>query len=162
MRALISIALLLLGVACAQKAHTPALEVTPQKLYFAVEVHQDGKLVAQPKLLGAEGVTLRAERRPEGSRASDYSLRLLPVRKGAGYEVDVDVQLPGGQRGHSALSLLHGEVRKLELGRVPGELSLELLLMEVDSPEFRALMQLSQEPFHERGVGGAGMEPGAI
>ena len=115
--------------------------------------------MAKPKLLGAEGIALRAERKPQGARASDYSLRLVPVRKGAGYEVDVDLQLPDGPRGHSELSLLHGEVRKLELGKVPGELSLELLLMEVDSPEFRALMELSQS---ELGVGGAGAEPGAI
>jgi hypothetical protein len=148
MRSLISIALLLSCVACAQAPRQP---VAPQKLYFAVEVHRDGKLVAQPKLLGEEGVALRAERRPPGATASDYTLRLRPVRKGAGYEVDVDLALPGGG-GHTELSLLHGEVRRLELGQVPGELSLELLLMEVDSPEFRALMQLANEP----GVGGAG------
>ncbi|MFP2933208.1 hypothetical protein ACLESO_50295 [Pyxidicoccus sp. 3LG] len=46
--------------------------------------------------------------------------------------------------GHSELALLHGQQRKLQLGRVPGELEVSLLLMKVDSPEFRALMQLGE------------------
>ncbi len=152
MRALISILLLMFGGVACTKAHQEAS--APARLYFAVEVHRNGEVVAQPKLLGEEGVTLRAERRPVGATASDYVLRLRPVRNGGVYEVDVDLALPGsGARAHRGLSLLHGEVRRLELGSVPGELSLELLLMEVDSPEFRALMQLGNEG---PAIGGAG------
>ena len=150
MRALISILLLLFGGVACTKAHQEAS--APSRLYFAVEVHRNGEVIAQPRLLGEEGVTLRAERRPVGASASDYVLRLRPVRNGGVYEIDVDLALPGANA-HRELSLLHGEVRRLELGSVPGELSLQLLLMEVDSPEFRALMQLGNEG---PAVGGAG------
>src|SRR3712207_8453561 len=47
---------------------------------------------------------------------------------------------------HSELSLLHGEERRLDLGTHAGDLEVSLVLMRVDSPEFRALMDLSSRP----------------
>ncbi|MGA9526148.1 MAG: hypothetical protein WBV82_32110 [Myxococcaceae bacterium] len=153
MRTFISIAAFIvfaLGPGCAQ-AHQKAAVAPSQKLYFAVEVVREGRVVAQPKLLGEAGRRLKAERRAPGAPAPDYQLSLLPVLSGDRYRIDLDLQLPGST-GHSELALLHGEERRLELGRKPGDLAIRLMVMEVDSPEFRALMGLMDGP----GVGGAG------
>ncbi|MBF5043617.1 hypothetical protein FGE12_14570 [Aggregicoccus sp. 17bor-14] len=125
-----------------------ALALAPAKahaepLYFALEVRRAGRLVAQPKLLGETGRTVRAERRQPGAAQPDYRLVLTPSAGGKeSFQVELDVALPEGQQGHGELSLLHGEQRKLQLGRVPGELEVSLLVMKVDSPEFKALMDL--------------------
>jgi hypothetical protein len=153
MRTFISIAavvFLALGPGCAQ-AHQKAAAAPSQKLYFAVEVVREGRVVAQPKLLGEAGRRLTAERRAPGATAPDYTLSLMPVLSGDRYRIDLDVLLPGS-KGHSELALLHGEERRLELGRKPGDLAIRLMVMEVDSPEFRALMGLMDGP----GIGGAG------
>ncbi len=153
MRAFISIAavaLLALGPGCAQ-AHQKAAVAPSQKLYFAVEVLREGRVVAQPKLLGEAGRRITAERRAPGASAPDYTLSLMPVLSGDKYRIDLDLLLPDSQ-GHSELALLHGEERKFELGRKPGDLAVRLMVMEVDSPEFRALMGLMDGT----GIGGAG------
>lgn len=115
-----------------------------EPLYFALSVWRDGRLVAQPKLLGESGHTLRAERRRPGALVPDYSLVLTPKGEGNSFRLELDLTLPEAQ-GHSELGLLHGQERKLQLGRVPGELEVSLMLMKVDSPEFRALMDLSED-----------------
>ncbi len=115
-----------------------------EPLYFALEVRRDGRLVAQPKLLGETGRTIRAERRKPGAPHSDYQLILTPIAEGETYHLSLELTLPE-LRGHSELALLHGQQRKVQLGRVPGELEVSLLLMRVDSPEFRALMDLTTD-----------------
>lgn len=115
-----------------------------EPLYFALEVRRDGRLIAQPKLLGESGSTLRAERRRPGALFPDYRLVLTPRGEGNSFRLELDLTLPEAQ-GHSELALLHGQERKLQLGRVPGELEVSLLLMKVDSPEFRALMDLAED-----------------
>lgn len=115
-----------------------------EPLYFALEVRREGRLVAQPKLLGETGRTLRAERRKPGAPQSDYQLVLTPIEEGGLYHLSLELTLPE-LRGHSELALLHGQQRKLQLGKVPGELEVSLLLMRVDSPEFRALMDLADD-----------------
>lgn len=122
------------------EARSPASE----PLYFALEVRQAGRLLAHPKLLGEAGKTLRVERRQAGAPEADYRFSLHPVRLGDKYQVDFALQLPNAH-GRSALALLPGEVRRIELGHSPGDLQVSLLLMRVDSPEFRALMDLSGE-----------------
>ena len=128
---------LLCAGACATTAKS-----APQQLYFAVEVSRQGKVVATPKLLGEAGVPLRAERRQPGARFADYQLLLEPKDTGHGYRIKLDLATPDSS-GHSELSLLHGEERKVELGRAPGDLQISLMVMRVDSPEFRALFDLS-------------------
>jgi hypothetical protein len=133
---------------------------SPQKLYFAVEVLKEGQVVARPKLLGEAGRRLVAERRAPGAQTSDYQLSLMPVFNGDHYRIALDLRLPD-REGHSDLALLHGEERRLELGRKPGDLSVRLLVMEVDSPEFRALMGAPDEKVapaepEAPGIGGAG------
>ncbi|WP_224366130.1 hypothetical protein [Hyalangium versicolor] len=115
-----------------------------EPLYFALEVRREGRLVAQPKLLGETGRTLRAERRKPGANQADYQLILTPILEGNTYHLSLELTLPE-LRGHSELALLHGQQRKLQLGKVPGELEVSLMLMKVDSPEFRALMDLAAD-----------------
>jgi hypothetical protein len=126
---------------CAWKAAQPA---PSEKLYFAVEVRREGKLIGHPKLLGETGKLLRAERRQPGAALPDYQLVLKPTDRGDRYHLVLDLQLPE-RSGHSELALLHGEERRLELGEHDGDLEVSLLLMRVDSPEFRALMDLSAQ-----------------
>ncbi|WP_171817865.1 hypothetical protein [Pyxidicoccus fallax] len=135
---------LLVGLSSAMTPAAARAEPRAEPLYFAVEVRREGRIVAQPKLLGETGRTLRAERRRPGAPLPDYRLILTPKASGDSYLLQLDLLLPEAE-GHSELALLHGQQRKLQLGRVPGELEVSLLLMKVDSPEFRALMQLSED-----------------
>ncbi len=113
-----------------------------EPLYFALEVRREGRLVAQPMFLGERGRTLRAERRQPGAAQPDYRLVLIPTSEGEKFHLELDLSLPQAH-GHSELSLQHGQQRKLQLGSRPGELEVSLLVMKVDSPEFRALMDLA-------------------
>lgn len=145
MRAFVPAFLLLAGVASAACAPAHREAVAPRQLYFAVELYRDGHKIGTPRLLGETGRTLRAERRQPGASLADYALTLNPQVEGDRYRIDVELQLPE-IRGQSELALLHGEMRRIELGRNPGDLSVSLTLMEVDSPEFRALMELAGAP----------------
>jgi hypothetical protein len=119
---------------------TPVSEelASRQQLYFAVELTQDGHRLGAPQLLGFEGRQVVAEKRTPGSTQSDYRLVLRPRESGAGYKVVLEVVLPSGKL-LGEVVVLHGEERSVELGDAT---VLKLLLMRVDSPEFRALMQL--------------------
>ena len=139
---------LVVGLACITAMPTQA---QAEPLYFALEVRREGRLVAQPKLLGETGRTLRAERRKPGASEPDYRLVLTPTSEGETFRLELDLVLPE-IKGHSQLALLHGQERKVQLGRYPGDLEVSLLLMKVDSPEFRALMDLAADP-DERGSG---------
>ncbi|WP_309897143.1 hypothetical protein [Archangium sp.] len=139
---------LVVGLLCVTAMPTQA---QAEPLYFALEVRREGRLVAQPKLLGETGRTLRAERRKPGASEPDYRLVLTPTSEGETFKLELDLVLPD-IKGHSQLALLHGQERKVQLGRYPGDLEVSLLLMKVDSPEFRALMDLAADP-DERGSG---------
>ncbi|MGQ0508614.1 MAG: hypothetical protein ACT4TC_25220 [Myxococcaceae bacterium] len=134
---LITASLALAVAACVSTAAPKA----PEKLYFAVELRRDGELVGKPKLLGETGKPLRVERRQQGATLADYELRLLPERDGGQFKVELDAAVRDAG-GHQELALLHGQEKKLQLGRLPGELEISLTLMKVDSPEFRTLMGL--------------------
>lgn len=137
------LALVFLTAACAS---VPSPKVG-ERVYLALELRQAGRLVAKPKLLGETGRVVRAERRQPGNDVSDYRLVLTPTQpaKDGPFELEVSLELPQA-RGHSKLSLLHGEERRLDLGAKPGDLEMTLLLMRVDSPEFRSLMRLREPP----------------
>ena len=107
MRTFISIVLLAVAFGCTEAHHKAA--VKPEKLYFAVEVQHEGKLVGKPRLLGETGKPLRAERRRPGSDVSDYVLVLKPTHEGGRYHLELDVSVPGARKGHTEFSLLHGE-----------------------------------------------------
>jgi hypothetical protein len=114
-----------------------------QKLYFSVEVRREGHLVAKPKLLGQSGKVTRVERRQPGAALADYQLVLVPRPSGAGYHLELDLSLPD-VHGQAELDLAHGQVRQLELGPRAGELQVSLMMMRVDSPEFRLLMDIGE------------------
>jgi hypothetical protein len=139
--------LLLMGLACG----APEAEARGEPLYFALEVRSEGRLVARPKLLGEEGRTVRAERRQPGAAEPDYRLVLVPRAEGSGYRLELDLKLPQGPLWHEGVSLLHGQQRKVYFK--DRELEVSLLLMRVDSPEFRALMDLSPQ---QQATGGSG------
>jgi len=134
----IALTLFLLGAGCASTPKVPG-----QALYFALQVRHEGKLVAKPKFLGETGKVARVERRHPGAALPDYDLVVQPTPRGDRYQVIIDLSLPEVSA-HSELAVLHGEVRQVELGHKPGELQLELMMMRVDSPEFRTLMELSE------------------
>ena len=116
----------------------PEVPAKHQQLYFAVELTQDGKKVGNPQLLGFEGKQVVAEKRAPGAAEPDYRLVLRPREAGQGYKVVLEVVLPSGKK-LGEVVLLHGEERSVQLGDAT---ELKLLLMKVDSPEFRALMHL--------------------
>ena len=123
----------------------PAVSLDGTPLYFRLEIRRDGRLVAMPQFLGEAGKVLRAERRPPGAAVPDYQLVISPFQETERrFRLTLDVAVPGRQ-GSSQLQLNHGEVRKLELGKRKGDLEVKLLLMKVNSPEFRALMRLSAQ-----------------
>ncbi|GMU62799.1 MAG: hypothetical protein AMXMBFR34_45620 [Myxococcaceae bacterium] len=122
----------LLGCASA----TPTTRA-PEALYLAVEVQHDGQTVASPKVLGYEGHRVVVERRSPSAANPDYRLTLTPHEEGQGYKVLLDLDLPSGHR-FGRVGLLHGEEQKVALD---SNTELKVMLMRVDSPEFRALIQ---------------------
>ncbi|HYV46745.1 MAG TPA: hypothetical protein VFA20_17895 [Myxococcaceae bacterium] len=121
----------------------PAVSLDGTALYFKLEIRREGRLIAMPQFLGEAGRVLRAERRPPGATVPDYRLVISPFQQGDHrFQLKLDVAVPGRQ-GSSQVQMDHGEVRKVELGPRKGDLEVKLLLMKVDSPEFRALMKLN-------------------
>ena len=127
---------LLVAVGCATQAPVTR---APEALYLAVEVQEHGHTIARPKMLGYEGKNITVERRQPNAPSADFRLVLSPKEEGQGYGVKLDLQLPSGRRlGH--VGLLHGEERRVVLDR---DTELKVMLMRVDSPEFKALVQRS-------------------
>jgi hypothetical protein len=125
-------------------ASEPALSLDGTPLYFKLEIRSEGRLIAMPQFLGETGKVLRAERRPPGTAVPDYRLVISPSQASERrFRLQLALEVPG-QQGSKSLQIDHGEVRKLELGPRKGDLEVKLLLMKVDSPEFRALMNPSR------------------
>lgn len=121
----------------------PAVSLDGTPLYFKLEIRREGRVIAMPQFLGEAGRVLRAERRPPGAAVADYRLVISPFQQSEHrFQLKLDVAVPG-QQGSSQLQMHHGEVRRVELGPHKGDLEVKLLLMKVDSPEFRALMKLN-------------------
>ena len=134
-----------LTVGCATPPVTQAPEAPRQQLYFALELTQDGHRLGAPQLLGFEGRQVVAEKRAPGATEPEYRLSLRPTESGAGYNVVLELVLPSGKK-LGEVALLHGEERSVQLG----DAELKLMLLRVDSPEFRALMALA--PSTQRGT----------
>lgn len=145
--------LLILGLALASAACSTASswEAREEPLYLALEVRENGRLVAQPQFLAATGRPLRAERRSPGALQRDYQLSLMPSALGEGFQIELDLALPQSQ-GRGEVTLLHGQQRQIQLGKRPGQLTVSVMVMRVDSPEFRALMNLDE----------AGQQPASV
>lgn len=133
---LMSLTVLLVAVGCATQAPVTR---SPEALYLAVEVQENGHTIARPKMLGYEGKNITVEHRQPNAQYADFRLVLSPKEEGQGYGVKLDLELPSGRRlGH--VGLLHGEERRVVLDR---NTELKVMLMRVDSPEFKALVQRS-------------------
>lgn len=113
----------------------------PDQLYLKVEVQQHGKTVASPHLLGFEGRHIIVEKKAPQATSPDYRLVLLPREEGSGYGINFDIELPNGRQG-GRLGLLHGEERSVKLD---DDMQLKVMLMRVDSPEFRAMVGRSSK-----------------
>ena len=131
--------LLLMVGACAPK---PVRAGTAEPLYLAVEVMQGGKRIGAPKLLGFSGHKVTAERRTPGSEAADYKLVMSPREAGSGYQLGLELTLPDRSRAKN-ISLLHGQERSVQLD---ADTELKVMLMRVDSDEFRALISTKETP----------------
>jgi hypothetical protein len=119
-------------------SQTPAVRAA-EPLYLALEVSENGHTVASPKVLGFEGRSITAERRSPGA---EYRLVMRPQESGIGYRVSLDLELPSGKHVGGRLKLLHGEERIISLDATT---ELTVLLMRVDSPEFKALMAVDPQ-----------------
>ena len=106
------------------------------ELYLRVELEQHGRTVAAPHLRGFEGGHIVVEKRSPSAEQLDYRLDLVPREEGAAFAVKFDMELPDGHRS-GRVALLHGEERRVT---VDADTQLKLMLMRVDSPEFRALV----------------------
>lgn len=131
---LAGIGVLAMLVGCASAAPVTR---APEALYLAVEVQEHGKTVATPRLLGYEGHNILVEKRASPQASMEYRLKLTPHEEGQGYHVLLDLELPSGRR-FGKVGLLHGEERRVLLD---ADTELKLMLMRVDSPEFRAMIQ---------------------
>lgn len=129
-----AVAALLVLVGCAAQAPNTR---DPEPLYLAVEVQEHGQTIARPRVVGFEGRNITVEKRGADDRYADYRLILQPREEGEGYGVKLDLQLPSGRR-QGRVGLLHGEERRIRLDE---DIELKVMLMRVDSPEFRALVQ---------------------
>jgi hypothetical protein len=114
----------------------------PEQLYLKIEVQQHGKTVAAPHLLGFEGRHIIVEKKAPQATSPDYRLVLLPREEGSGYGVKFDIELPNGRQ-KGGVSLLHGEERSVMLA---DDMQLKVMLMRVDSPEFRAMVSRTGGP----------------
>jgi hypothetical protein len=121
-------------------------DVAPEKLFFAMQIEERGRVIARPKLVGETGRALSMRlvdpRRPERTR---LALRLQPERAGDGYKVQIGLSMPDrADSPQGELSLLHGEERRLVLSEADRPINVRLMLMRVDSPEFDAYMQIAR------------------
>lgn len=135
--------LVVLAVSVGCAAQVPVTRA-PEALYLAVEVQEHGRTVATPKIVGFEGKNITVERRQPDAPQADYRLVLLPREEGQGYGVKLDLELPSGRR-LGRVGLLHGEERRVTLDE---DIELKVMLMRVDSPEFKALVQ--RTPKHRK------------
>jgi hypothetical protein len=127
---------LLVSLALGACEPPPAESRDREALYLRVEVEQQGRTLAAPHLLGFEGRHIVVEKRSPHAAQPDYRLDLVPREEGAAYLVRFELELPAGPQ-VGRVALLHGEERRVVLD---GDTQLKLMLMRVDSPEFRALV----------------------
>lgn len=128
--------------ACAGLLRRPADE----KLFFALQIESEGRVIAKPMLLGASGrpLTMRLLD-PERPNRPKVDLHLLPERDGSNYHVQLQLALPDRARAETGeLEMGHGEQRTLTLAQNDRPVTVHLLLMRVASPEFEAYVNLAR------------------
>ncbi len=129
-------------VACAGLFARPSDE----KLFFALQIESEGRVIAKPMLLGASGreLTMRLLD-PDQPDRPKVDLHLLPERDGSSYHVQLQLTLPDRARAESGeLEIGHAEQRTLTLAQDDRPVTVHLLLMRVASPEFQAYVSLAR------------------
>lgn len=120
-------------------------EASIEKLFFALRIEADGQLVAKPHLLGETDHRLSMKLvDPEHPERTRLSLEMMPTRLGQDYSVQVGLLMPGVSQSPqvATLKLAHGQERRFSLLDGSAPLTVTLLLMRVDSPEFDAWLDL--------------------
>src|SRR6266852_745280 len=87
MRGYLIVVAALFAAGCTGSRPAPSTE----KLYFSLEIRQEGKVVAQPKLLGQMDKVAFVERRQPGAAIPDYRLRLLPTWQRDHFQIALDL-----------------------------------------------------------------------
>lgn len=116
-----------------------------EKLFFAMRIEAAGQLVARPHLLGETDHRLSMKLvDPEHPERTRLSLEMMPTRRGEDYSVQVGLLMPGVSQSPqvATLELAHGQERKFRLLDGNAPLTVTLMLMRVDSPEFDAWLDL--------------------
>ena len=136
----------LLGAVASAGAVIASDSPRPEQLYLAMEIEREGAVVARPMLVGETDRELRMSlidpSRPDRPR---LSVDLLPHGEGKAYRVSIRVSTPERATPASGeLAICHGEQRSVVLSEASQPLTVRLMLMRVDSPEFRALMRLGR------------------
>src|SRR5260370_4352912 len=108
MRGYLIVVAALVVAGCTGSRPAPSAE----KLYFSLEIRQEGKVVAQPKLLGQMDKVAFVERRQPGASVPDYRLRLLPTWQRDHCQIALDLALRETQ-GHLIVNILHRYSRQL-------------------------------------------------
>ena len=121
-----------------------------ERLFFALQIEDGGRVLARPELLGETGkrVTLKLVD-PDAPARSRLSLELEAERDRESYRVRLKLGLPDSDRAREgALELFHGEEKEIVLADPDPQrrLSVRLLLMRVDTPEFQTWLRLAREP----------------
>lgn len=117
-----------------------------ERVYFALQISDGGRVLASPQLVGDEGKRLTLSLvNPERPGEPRLALELEPARDRDLYRVLVKLSLPGKlDRAVGELALLHGEERFLTLEQEAGPVTVKLLLLRVASPEFETFMDLAR------------------
>jgi hypothetical protein len=130
---------LLLGVAFGATATEvwPLHPVQPVPLYFSMKVFRRGQLIAQPQMVGQTDLdVVEVLRDPKGDPR--MSLTLRPKASGDHYGVACILDLPDEQGLQREFNLRHGEQIH---ARMSGDVDVEMMVMRVQSPEFRAWVE---------------------
>ncbi|MDR0965590.1 MAG: hypothetical protein LBM75_03635 [Myxococcales bacterium] len=123
------------------RTEDPAIE----KLFFALRIETEGQLVAKPHLLGETDHRLSMKLvDPVAPEHTRLAVELLPTRLGNDYSIQFGLLLSGVSKAPQVteLTLAHGQERKFQLLDGSAPLTVTLMLMRVDSPEFDAWLEL--------------------
>jgi len=134
-----------LCVACAGIWTRPS---PSEQVFFALQIDDGERVVARPQVVGEVGKRLTLKLvEPERPDHARLALELVPERDGEGYRVQLKLALPDRDAPRGAtVALSHGEEREVVLPDPLRRLSVRMLLMRVQSPEFEAWLRLAEAP----------------
>jgi hypothetical protein len=124
----------------------PAQSGSP--LFFAMSIADEtGALLAEPRLLGQDGMPLEMTLAEPGAEAEPrMSLWMQPeMERDGSYEICFEISLPGRvEKGKGRVRLRSGEEKSTRVAYPGGHLDVQLAAFDVRSPEFHLYMQYGQ------------------